>query len=144
VSGGAGAAFVAELFISCLLATTVLVTSNHKTLSRFTPYFAATLVAIYITCEAPLSGMSMNPARTLASAIPAHAFHALWIYFTAPPLAMLIAAELYLQGRSGRAVYCAKLHHDNRARCIFRCRYMELQGADFQEKGKTDGPEQAL
>lgn len=125
---GTGAAFVAELFISCLLATTVLVTSNHKTLSRFTPYFAATLVAMYITFEAPFSGMSMNPARTLASAIPAHALHALWIYFTAPPLAMLIAGELYRRLCSARAVYCAKLHHHNHARCIFRCRYMELQG----------------
>lgn len=124
---GTGAAFVAELFISCLLATTVLLTSNHKALSRFAPYFAATLVATYITFEAPFSGMSMNPARTLGSAIPAHAFHGLWIYFTAPPLAMLIAAELYLRLRSARAVYCAKLHHNNGARCIFRCRYMELQ-----------------
>jgi len=124
---GTGAAFVAELLISLLLATTVLAVSNHKSLSRFTPYFAATLVAAYITFEAPFSGMSMNPARTLGSAIPAHAFHALWIYFTAPPLAMLIAAEAYLRVRSAGAVYCAKLNHHNTARCIFRCRYMELQ-----------------
>lgn len=125
---GTVAAFLAELFISGLLATTILVTSNRKTLSRFTPYFAAALVAIYITFEAPFSGMSMNPARTLASAIPAHMFHALWIYFTAPPLAMLIAAELYRRVRSAQGVYCAKLHHNNQARCIFRCRYTELQG----------------
>src|ERR671923_22456 len=125
---GSGAAFAAELLISFLLATTVLLASNHKTFSRFTPYFAATLVATYIAFEAPFSGMSMNPARTLGSAIPAHAFHALWIYFTAPPFAMLVAAELYLRARSVQAVYCAKLHHHNHARCIFRCRYMELQG----------------
>lgn len=124
---GTGAAFVAELLISFLLATTVLAVSNHKGLSRFTPYFAATLVATYIMFEAPFSGMSMNPARTLGSAIPAHAFHALWIYFIAPPLAMLIAAEAYVRVRSARAVYCAKLNHHNAARCIFRCRYMELQ-----------------
>jgi len=124
---GTGAAFVAELLISLLLATTVLAVSNHKSLARFTPYFAATLVAAYITFEAPFSGMSMNPARTLGSAIPAHAFHALWIYFTAPLLAMLIAAEAYLRVRSAGAVYCAKLNHHNTARCIFRCRYMELQ-----------------
>lgn len=124
---GSGAAFAAELLISFLLATTVLITSNHKTFSRFTPYFAATLVATYITFEAPFSGMSMNPARTLGSAIPAHAFHALWIYFTAPLLAMVVAAELYLRARSVQAVHCAKLHHNNNARCIFRCRYMELQ-----------------
>lgn len=125
---GTRAAFVAEFLISFLLASSVLITSNHKTLARFTPFFAATLVATYITFEAPFSGMSMNPARTLGSAIPAQAFHALWIYFTAPPLAMLIAAELYLRVRSARAVYCAKFHHHNAARCIFRCRYRELQG----------------
>jgi len=124
---GTGAAFFAELLISFLLATTVLAVSNHKSLSRFTPYFAATLVATYITLEAPFSGMSMNPARTLGSAIPAHALDALWIYFIAPPLAMLVAAEVYLRMCSARAVYCAKLNHHNAVRCIFRCRFMELQ-----------------
>jgi len=53
-------------------------------------------------------------------------FHALWIYFTAPPLAMLIAAELYVRAGSARSVYCAKFHHANDQRCIFRCRYMEM------------------
>ena len=118
-------ALVAELLISFLLALTVLIVSNHQSISRLTPYFAASLVASYITLEAPFSGMSMNPARTLGSAIPAHAFHALWIYFTAPPIAMLMAAETYLRARSARAVYCAKFHHDNDQRCIFRCRYRE-------------------
>ena len=107
--------------------TTYVFVSNHQSISRLTPYFAASLVASYITLEAPFSGMSMNPARTLGSAIPAHAFHALWIYFTAPPIAMLMAAETYLSTRSARAVYCAKFHHDNDQRCIFRCRYMELK-----------------
>ena len=129
---GVAVAFAAELVISFLLATTVLITSNHKTLFRFTPFFAASLVATYITFESPLSGMSMNPARTLGSALPAHAFQALWIYFTAPPVAMLIASELYLQLRSANAVFCAKLHHDNHARCIFRCRFMELHGNSEQ------------
>src|SRR6266404_9705817 len=90
-------AFTAELLISFVLALTVLVVSNHSKISRFTPYFAASLVVAYITLEAPFSGMSMNPARTLGSALPAHMFHALWIYFIAPPLAMLVAAELYLR-----------------------------------------------
>jgi len=121
------AAFVAEFLISFVLALTVLIVANHQGISRLTPYFAASLVATYITLEAPFSGMSMNPARTLGSAIPAHAFHAPWIYFTAPPIAMLMAAEIYLRAGSARAVYCAKFHHDNDQRCIFRCRYMELK-----------------
>lgn len=120
-------AFTAELLISFVLALTVLVVSNHSKLSRFTPYFAASLVAAYITFEAPFSGMSMNPARTLGSALPAHMFHAIWIYFIAPPLAMLVAAEFYVRAGSARSVYCAKFHHANNQRCIFRCRYMEMK-----------------
>ena len=125
---GVAVAFFAELAISLVLAATVLLTSNDKALSRFTPYCAAILLATYITFEAPFSGMSMNPARTLGSAIPAQAFHSIWIYFTAPPLGMLIASEVYLRLRSAQRVYCAKYHHNNRRRCIFRCRYAELQG----------------
>jgi aquaporin Z len=138
---GVAVAFAAELVVSFVLATTVLVTSNHKTLSRFTPFFAASLVATYIAFESPLSGMSMNPARSLGSALPAHAFQALWIYFAAPPLAMLIASELYVRLRSADAVFCAKLHHHNRARCIFRCRFMELRGngTNFLGEEEQDG-----
>jgi aquaporin Z len=120
-------AFAAELLMSLLLALTVLTASNHKSLSRFTPYFAAFLVATYITLEAPFSGMSMNPARSLGSAVPAHAFHSLWVYFLAPTIGMLLAAEIYLRVRSAGKVYCAKYHHNNEMRCIFRCRYAELQ-----------------
>lgn len=125
-TSGAPIAFVAELSISFLLALTVLFVSNHRRLSRFTPYFSASLVAAYITLEAPFSGMSMNPARTLASAILPHAFRAIWIYFVAPPIGMLLASELYLRLRSQSQVYCAKFHHHNSAPCIFRCRFFEL------------------
>jgi len=125
---GVPVAFLAELVISFGLALTVLTVSNSARLSRFTSFFVATLVATYITFEAPFSGMSMNPARTFGSALPAHAFHALWVYFTAPPLGMLLGAEVYVRVRSARTVYCAKYHHNNSMRCIFRCRYAELQG----------------
>ena len=58
-------AFVAELTISFILMITVLFVSNRDTIARYTPYFAGALVATYITFEGPVSGMSMNPARTL-------------------------------------------------------------------------------
>jgi aquaporin Z len=120
---GTGAAFLAELVISFGLMTMILVVSNHAKLSRFTGLFAGLLVALYITVEAPLSGMSMNPARTLASAIPAQNWTAIWIYFTAPLLGMLSAAEVYGRWKGWSAVRCAKLHHHNAKRCIFNCSY---------------------
>ena len=63
--------------------------------------------------------MSMNPARTLASALFTRDWTALWVYFTAPLLGMLLAAELYVRRRGNAAVFCAKLHHQNDQRCIF-------------------------
>ena len=124
---GTSVAFVAEVAISFGLMLTVLTVSNRKSMARFTGLFAGCLVATYITLEAPLSGMSMNPARTLASALPAWLWTQLWIYFTAPPIGMLLAAQTYLSTRGAAGVLCAKLHHDNPARCIFRCRYGDFQ-----------------
>jgi aquaporin Z len=64
-------AFIAELAITFILMTVILHVSNNVRWHRFTGLCAGPLVAAYISLEAPLSGMSMNPARTLASAVPA-------------------------------------------------------------------------
>jgi aquaporin Z len=121
--GGVIAAFVAEVVITFILMTVVLKVSNTQRLARWTGLFAGALVATYITFESPISGMSMNPARTFASGFGAHLWTSLWIYFTAPPLGMLVAAEVYKRISSGRAVACAKLHHHNNQRCIFECNF---------------------
>jgi aquaporin Z len=118
-------AFLAEMIISFGLMSMVLWISNTPRLARWTGVFAGILVATYITIEAPFSGMSMNPARTLASAIPAQTWTAIWLYFIAPLAGMLLAAESYVRLRGRHAVYCAKLHHQNNKRCIFRCGYRD-------------------
>jgi aquaporin Z len=97
----------------------VLYFSNHRRLSRYTGAFASLLVATYITLEAPLSGMSMNPARSFGSAFPSGIWDHFWIYLTAPLLGMFTASEFYLWRRGREAVKCCKLHHDNEKRCIF-------------------------
>jgi len=116
-------AFAAEAILSFGLMLMVLTVSNRPSINRYTGLFAGTLVAMYITLEAPLSGMSMNPARTLASSLSAHVWRDAWIYFLAPPLGMLLAAQAYLVSRGRGRVLCCKLHHENDSRCIFRCRY---------------------
>jgi len=122
-AAGRWVAFVAETAISLGLMLVVLTVSNRRGLNRYTGLFAGALVAVYISVEAPLSGMSMNPARTFASALSAHVWTDVWIYFLAPPLGMLSAAELYRSLRGSESVLCCKLHHENDSRCIFRCRY---------------------
>jgi aquaporin Z len=116
---GAAVAFAAELAISFILMITVLLVTNHEKLSRYTPYFVGSLYVVNITFETPLSGMSMNPARTFGPAAYGGYWHALWIYFVAPTIGMLAAATVFLRARHGKPPYCAKLHHANHKRCIF-------------------------
>jgi aquaporin Z len=114
---GPAIAFLAEFLISFGLMLAVLIASNIRRAARFAGLVAGALMAIYFVVERPYSGMSMNPARTLASALPAQIWTGLWLYFVAPLLGMVAAAKVYRVG-FGR-VYCAKLHHDNDKRCIF-------------------------
>jgi aquaporin Z len=116
-------ALLAEVVISFILMSVVLTVSNTKRLARWTGMFAGALVATYITIESPISGMSMNPARTLSSAVGAQVWMSVWIYFVAPPVGMLLAAEVYQRLKVWPAVACAKLHHHNNHRCIFRCNF---------------------
>jgi aquaporin Z len=120
---GVSSAFIAEIIISFGLMLMVLVISNNTQLNRYTALFVGALVALYITFEAPISGMSMNPARSFGSAFSGQIWTALWVYFIAPPIGMLFAAEVYLQFKGASAVLCCKLHHENNKRCIFHCRY---------------------
>ena len=124
---GVGAAFFAEVVISFFMMTMILWTSNSARWSRLTPYFAGIFVALFIAIESPISGMSMNPARSLASSAFAGTWSSLWIYFIAPPVAMLAAAEVFVRAPGSRSVYCAKLHHHNGMRCIFNCRFVDME-----------------
>lgn len=133
-AGGPAVAFAAELAIAFVLMSVVLHVANDAALAPFTGLAAGALVALYITVEAPLSGMSLNPARSLASAVPANAWDAFWIYLVAPPLGMVAAAEIYVHRHGARAVYCAKLQHDS-GPCHFRCRWGELRRTAASPEG---------
>jgi len=117
-SRGVAVAFVAELFISFGMLLTILNIAARERLAPYAGVAAGLLVATYISIEAPLSGMSMNPARSFASAAPGGLFDNLWIYFVAPPLGMLMAATLFRCHERARAAVCAKLVHDLDQPCI--------------------------
>lgn len=120
--GGPCVAFIAELLISGALMFVILTLSGSARLARFTGYAAGCLVALYITFESPLSGMSMNPARTFASAAPGMHWDNFWVYLCAPLLGMLAGAQLYLVARGAQRLACAKLLHPTDKRCI-HCGY---------------------
>jgi len=120
---GVGVAFAVEIAMAFALMATVLRISSSPRTNRYTGGVVAVLVAVFVEVAGPVSGMSLNPARSAASALCAGDFGALWIYFLAPPAGMLLAAELYVFGRGSGRVPCAKLHHENGQPCPFHCRY---------------------
>ena len=122
--------FLAELSMAFGMMLMVLICSNHRGLAPYTGLFAGLLVAIYISLEAPISGMSINPARTFGSALPSWIWSGFWIYLFAPPAGMLLAAEVYSKARARAEIHCAKLHHTNNERCIFRCNFGALLSAE--------------
>jgi len=119
---GNGVAFLAETLISFAMMSMVLRVSNHPRSARFTGLCAGALVMTFITVEGPLSGMSMNPARSFGPALLAGSLSTMWIYAAAPLLGMVLAAELYVRQHGLHRVLCAKFDHAP-GPCIFRCRF---------------------
>jgi len=83
VLGEAGATF-------CLVAG-LLLFLGHRRLRRFTPVLFPFLYALLVWAEAPLSGTSTNPARTLGPGLVSGHLGGLWIYLVGP-LAGTLAA----------------------------------------------------
>jgi aquaporin Z len=116
--GAVLAAFFAELCMSALLMLTLLASTTSRRLAPYTGMFAGILIFAFISLEAPLSGMSINPARSLASAVPAHQWASFWIYLVAPVLGMQLAAAFFSLLRAVPQASCAKLYHSSTQRCI--------------------------
>ncbi|MFL5306536.1 MAG: MIP/aquaporin family protein [Polyangia bacterium] len=108
---GLTVAFGCEVGISFALVLLVLTLGQSLRWARYTGLFVGAVLFLYITFEAPLSGMSMNPARTFASAIPGHIWSGIWIYFVAPLAGMLLASETHVRLARTRRAGCAKLSH---------------------------------
>lgn len=115
---GTGVAFAAEMLLSFLLLLAVLWCSNSR-FAAFTGWLAGAMLVGFIFWEAPYSGMSINPARTVASALPAQVWAAWWIYVSAPVGGMLLAAGVY--------------------RRLYRWRYGSCRNMKFHLSGQRHG-----
>lgn len=113
-------AFAAELVITFLLVFLVLYCVSNQRFARLTPFLAGALVAFLVFVEAPVSGTSLNPARSFAPALVSLRFEHHWLYWIAPPLGALAAVALIRRVVDTRErPGCAKLFHTERYRCIF-------------------------
>jgi aquaporin Z len=122
-----------EFVASFILMSVILTASNSRRYAKWTGLFVALLVVVNVSVLIPLFGTSLNPARTLAAAVPAGIWTSIWIYLTAAPAGMLLAAEWYIRSYGKSAVFCAKLHHQNDKRCIFCQSRAEIIELDRKE-----------
>lgn len=106
---GAMLGFAGEFVISFILMLVLLAALHSRRWKTRAGWLLGALLALYITFEAPLSGMSLNPARSLGTALAAGHYEGLWLYFVAPPLAMWLATVLFRRYYHGEALECAIL-----------------------------------
>lgn len=105
LAGEAGATF-------CLVAG-LLLFLGHPRLRRFTPWLFPLLYAVLVWAEAPLSGTSTNPARTLGPGLVSGDLGGLWAYLAGPLAGALLALRLRRAVPWARAleVRVAKVFH---------------------------------
>jgi aquaporin Z len=131
-------AFIAETIITFLLAFTIFVCINKPRIAARTGLIAGALVALLVMIEAPVSGTSLNPARSFAPALFVPLVRDQWLYFVAPALGALIAARVF-RDRWGASTVCAKLYHTAKYPCPFAaCGYrLARAGEVIIREGET-------
>lgn len=102
--------WVLELVLTAILMLTILSVSTGGKEKGITAGIAiGSVIALEALFAGPISGASMNPARSLAPALISGTLEHLWIYLTAPALGALLAIPLCKATRSPDC--CRPLHH---------------------------------
>ncbi len=94
--GTAGQSFALEVVLTWFLMLVVLCVSTGTREKGITAGIAVgAVIALEALFAGPISGASMNPARSLAPAVVSARFDHLWVYLTAPVLGALLAVPTF-------------------------------------------------
>ncbi len=111
-------AVAAEALMTFALVSLVLQFMRRPGFAPYTPVAIAVLIAALVTIEAPISGTSLNPARSIGPALVAGVFTDIWVYLVGP-IAGALAAVLAADRVDAAFVPCAKLFHTDEFVCHF-------------------------
>lgn len=99
-----GSAFVVEWLLSFALMFVIMaVATDERVADGFAPIAVGLTVGFCSLVGGPLTGASMNPARSLGPAVAAGAWRAHWLYWLAPVTGMATASRVYEFLRAARA-----------------------------------------
>lgn len=91
-----GGAFVVELLLSFVLMFVIMaVATDDRVADGFAPIAVGVTVAFCALVGGPLTGASMNPARSLGPSVVGGLWDRHWLYWAAPMLGMVVAARAY-------------------------------------------------
>lgn len=113
--------FLAEIIITFMLVLAIFIFVSSDRLMRWTPLMTWFLVATMVWLESPISGTSLNPARSFAPALVSWLWQDQWLYWIAPPVGAILAVGFFrLISFGEREILTAKLFHVSHYRCIFK------------------------
>ena len=96
-TGSVSQSFILEVILTTILMLVILSVSTGSKEKGITAGIAiGAVVALEAMFAGPVSGASMNPARSLAPAIVSGHFQHLWLYLVATILGALIAVPLWI------------------------------------------------
>jgi len=94
-AGAVGQSFILEAILTAILMLVILAVSSGSKEKGITAGIAiGATVALEAMFAGPISGASMNPARSLAPAVVSGQTEDLWVYIAAPVLGALAAVPL--------------------------------------------------
>ena len=100
-SGSQGQSFLWELVLSFFLMFVIMaVATDTLAVGEAAAIAIGGMVGLDAMFGGPISGASMNPARSFAPAVVSGDLHALWLYLLAPPVGAALAALTYQLIRS--------------------------------------------
>jgi aquaporin Z len=112
--------FLAEVGMTFLLVFSIFVFVSSHRLMRWTPLMVWILVAVMVWLEAPISGTSLNPARSFGPALVSWIWSYHWLYWVAPIIGALLAVGAFrLLSGGARDVLTGKFFHVPHYRSVF-------------------------
>lgn len=84
--------FILEIILTYFLMLVILFVSQNKSVQQFTGMAVGATVLLEAMFAGPITGASMNPARSIAPAIVSGNITELWIYIVAPIVGAILAS----------------------------------------------------